>query len=65
MNRDPLTAMEAEIDSRISRLENHGDDPIDQKNQYAALTQAVSRIINQALLGELKDLKSYLKELRD
>ena len=53
-----------EIDSRISRLKEHLDDPIIQSgNQYEELNQALSKVINVPLVKELEDLKGYIEDL--
>lgn len=55
----------AEIDSRIQRLEEHRYDPIDVTgNHVEELNQAVSKVIGTALIGELKNLKSFVEGLQ-
>lgn len=53
-----------ELESRIKKLENHQDDDDYRKeNPYDNVRQAVSFVINDALLTELKDLKDFASHL--
>ncbi|MBC8569537.1 hypothetical protein [Zongyangia hominis] len=53
-----------ELDNRIKKLENHQhDDDYRQENPYDNVRQAVSFVINDALLMELKDLKDFASHL--
>ncbi len=61
--KDQVSVMVQELDRRITLLENHaGPSHTVQENQYQELLQAVARIVNQALLRELKDLREYAKQ---
>ncbi len=65
MQNQALHKVQAEIDSRIQRLEEHRYDPIDVTgNHVEELNQAVSKVIGTALLGELKSLKSFVEGLQ-
>ncbi len=65
MQNQALHKVQAEIDSRIQRLEEHRYDPIDVTgNHVEELNQAVSKVIGTALLGELKSLKSFVQGLQ-
>lgn len=65
MQNQALHKVQAEIDSRIQRLEEHRYNPIDVTgNHVEELNQAVSKVIGTALLGELKSLKSFVEGLQ-
>lgn len=65
MQNQALHKVQAEIDSRIQRLEEHRYDPIDVTgNHVEEPNQAVSKVIGTALLGELKSLKSFVQGLQ-
>ena len=64
MHQQAIQKIEAELDSRIERLEEHRYDPIDVTGDHVEeLNQAVSKVIGTALLGELKSLKTFVSEL--
>ena len=53
-----------ELDQRIDRLKEHQQHKIVATgNQYDELNQALSKVIGAPLIGELEDLKTFVKEL--
>jgi hypothetical protein len=54
----------SEIDRRIEILKEHKDDKIiTTGNQYEELNQAIAKVINVPLMGELSSIKSYIERL--
>lgn len=54
----------SEIDRRIEILKQHKDDKIiTTGNQYEELNQAIAKVINVPLMGELNSIKSYIERL--
>lgn len=54
----------SEIDRRIEILKEHKDDKIiTTGNQYEELNQAIAKVINVPLMGELNSIKSYIERL--
>lgn len=52
-----------ELDSRILRLENHKDDyKPSHDNQFEEMNHAVSKVIGQALLKEIKSIREFVEE---
>ncbi len=53
-----------ELDSRISRLAAHEDDPIvPEDNQYGVMNQALSKTIGVPLRKELEDVRRFVEKL--
>lgn len=62
--KETKTIILQEIDRRLDNLYQHKDDEIIQTgNQYAALNQALSKVISAPLVGELESLRDFISQL--
>ena len=62
--KETKTIILQEIDRRLDNLYQHEDDEIIQTgNQYAALNQALSKVISAPLVGELESLRDFISQL--
>lgn len=53
-----------ELDDRIKRIEETLKDPIENdQNEFEQLNEALSKVIGNALRGELYSIKEYIESL--
>ena len=63
-HKDVKSAVLEELKSRISRLEEHEDDPKEENdNPYEQMNHALSHVIGHSLSKELSDLRNFVEGL--
>ena len=63
-HKDVKSAVLDELESRISRLEEHEDDHKEENgNPYEKMNHALSHVIGHSLSKELNDLKDFVEGL--
>ncbi|RGB67285.1 MULTISPECIES: hypothetical protein [Oscillospiraceae] len=63
MSKDIKQKILDELDSRISRLEEHENDEKPADNQYSELNHALSHAIGRPLMTELRDVRDFVERL--